>query len=89
MNTFGTGDNTFRAEDEHFSAGGKCAENACSNFSHTHTATCSYMYQQLPNKTYVKLTFEDGHYSAAEINKVSRYTTTSSVTVNWSSRPSE
>ena len=36
-----------------FSAGEEHVENAYSNFSHTHTA--SYMYQQVPNKTYVKI----------------------------------
>ena len=36
MNTFDTGDNMFRAGDEHFSAEKERVQNACSNFSHTH-----------------------------------------------------
>ena len=56
-----------RAGNEHYRAGDECIEHACLNFSHTHTATCSY--QQLPNKTYVELTSENGHYLAAEIQK--------------------
>ena len=36
--------NALHARDKHFRAGDERVENACSNFSHTHTAS----YQQLP-----------------------------------------
>ena len=67
--------------DEHFGDGDERVENALSNFNHTHTAS----YQWLPNKTYVKLISENGRYHAAEIQKVSRCTTMSSIALNWSS----
>ena len=52
----------------------------------THTQLASHVpacYQQLPNRTYVEFTFENGHYPVAEIQKVTRCTTASSVTLNW------
>ena len=83
--------NAFRAGDEH-------AENAHSNFSHTHTHTASY--QRLPNKTYIEM-IASRNYSvprtdaielrrSAEIQKVSTCCTTAScVTLTWSSRASK
>ena len=50
-----------------------------------HTAS----YQQLPNGTYVKLTFDNRRYPTGEIQKVCRCTMASSVALNWSSRPSK
>ena len=42
MNTFGARDKCIHTGDERFSAGDGHVENALLNFSHTHTATCSY-----------------------------------------------
>ena len=45
MNGFGTGDEHFSAGDEHFSAADELIENACSNFSHTHTKLATSDFQ--------------------------------------------
>ena len=92
MNAFCAGDNHFWHWTQHVSCW-RCTLwcwrqvhwNTYSNFSHIHTATCSY--QQLPSKTHVDVTFKNGPYHAVEIETVFRCTMTSSVTLNCFSRP--
>ena len=50
-NAFGTGTNVFCASNESFSVGDELIENACSKFTHTHTAS----YQQLSTRTYLEM----------------------------------
>ena len=52
--------------DKLFSAGDKHVEKACSNFSHTHTAS----YQRLPSRTYIELTSENVCFHAGGDPKV-------------------
>ena len=74
--------NVLRAGNEHFSAGDESVENTFQT-SATHTAS----YQRLPNRTYVKMVASHScslpktgdSYHAADIQKLTRGTTVSSV----------
>ena len=74
------------------STGEACVENVRLHFSHTH----SYSYQRLSSRIYVEVIAEvtaidlrNGYFHIEEIQTVSRCTTTSSVALNRSSRPSK
>ena len=76
--------NAFHAGDEHFSAGDARVKNARSSYQGLSSRIYVEMIAIVPN-TYL----QKRRYHIEEIQKVSRCTTTPSVALNWSSRPSK